>query len=306
MKNNANPVELTLKKDIYIIKNDINNKVYIGQAKNTSKRFKSHCKPSSLRDGTLVDRAIQKYGSDHFYVEVLESQIENYNEREQYWIQQYNSLKPNGYNILSGGEEPPRFTGEQHPSTTISDDTLLKIKDDLEHTQLSLKEIAVKYNTSKRQVLGINDGSRRVNPQWSYPLRKKPNSSYKLNQEQVQQIIKLLQETYLLHGQIARQFNVGPKVIALIDQGKAYRQEGVTYPIRCWKSSGTILFTPQDIKDITDLLKNTKQSMNSISKKYHVGVSTIMMINSGSSKKYRLNNEQYPLRPYNEKRRRKK
>lgn len=29
-----------MKKDIYIIKNDINNKVYIGQAKNAKERFK--------------------------------------------------------------------------------------------------------------------------------------------------------------------------------------------------------------------------------------------------------------------------
>ena len=34
----ANPVEV-IKKDIYLIKNKINNKVYIGQAINTSKRI---------------------------------------------------------------------------------------------------------------------------------------------------------------------------------------------------------------------------------------------------------------------------
>ena len=33
-----------LKKDIYIIKNRINSKVYIGQAINSAERFISHCK----------------------------------------------------------------------------------------------------------------------------------------------------------------------------------------------------------------------------------------------------------------------
>ena len=89
-----------IKKDIYIIKNDINNKVYIGQSLNSENRFKSHCKPN--KDNSLIDKAIQKYGKEHFYYEILESQIENYNEREKYWIEYYNSKKTNGYNILNG------------------------------------------------------------------------------------------------------------------------------------------------------------------------------------------------------------
>ena len=49
-----------LKKDIYIIKNRINNKVYIGQAKNPEERFISHCKPSSAKlSNSLIDYAIQ-------------------------------------------------------------------------------------------------------------------------------------------------------------------------------------------------------------------------------------------------------
>ena len=69
-------------KDIYIIKNDINNKVYIGQSNNVNQRFQAHCKPSSAYvENDLVAKAIQKYGKSHFWVEVLEENIENYNER---------------------------------------------------------------------------------------------------------------------------------------------------------------------------------------------------------------------------------
>ena len=39
----VNPVGI-IKKDIYIIKNDLNDKVYIGQSINSEERFKSHCK----------------------------------------------------------------------------------------------------------------------------------------------------------------------------------------------------------------------------------------------------------------------
>ena len=79
-----------MKKDIYVIKNDINNKVYVGQAINTKQRFQNHCKPSSSKYNDLVSRAIQKYGKSHFWYEILESQIENYDEREKYWISYYN------------------------------------------------------------------------------------------------------------------------------------------------------------------------------------------------------------------------
>lgn len=298
MKDNVNPVEIAIKKDIYIIKNDINNKVYIGQAINTVHRFKTHCKPSSLRDGLLIDKAIHKYGSKHFYVEILESQIENYNEREQYWIQFYNSLKPNGYNILPGGENPPRYVGEQHPTAQLSDEEVLKIKYDLENTKLSLKQIAYKYHTSKRHILGINDGSRRFHQDWCYPLRREPNSSYKLSHEQVQQIIHLLGNTLLLNGEIARQFNVEVHLISDINQGLAYRQKNIIYPIRSWKSSGKVMFSLEEVKQIIHMLRDTSISMNKLAKQYNVNLNVIIGINDGSAKKYRLKNEKYPIRPF--------
>lgn len=50
---------LKMKKDIYLIKNKINNKIYIGQAKNSKQRFMNHCKPSAAyRDGELIAKAI--------------------------------------------------------------------------------------------------------------------------------------------------------------------------------------------------------------------------------------------------------
>ena len=118
----ANPVGIT--KDIYKITNLINGKIYIGQAKNTAERFKSHCKPST-KDG-LVDYAIHKYGAENFTVEILESQIENYNEREKFWIKELNSLTPNGYNISEGGDKPPVFYGINHPTASIKSEEILQ------------------------------------------------------------------------------------------------------------------------------------------------------------------------------------
>ena len=94
---------------IYIIKNTINDKVYIGQTSRTIQaRFQQHIN-AALRDetgGMIIYNAIRKYGANKFYVEELECvDTDLLNEREKYWIQYYNSLTPNGYNVREGGDD---------------------------------------------------------------------------------------------------------------------------------------------------------------------------------------------------------
>lgn len=91
---------------IYCIKNDVNEKVYVGKTVRTvDVRFKEHIKDANnQRCNSKLHRAINKYGSKHFYYEVLEQCTEEEsNEREQYYIKKYNSVEK-GYNISYGGE----------------------------------------------------------------------------------------------------------------------------------------------------------------------------------------------------------
>lgn len=89
---------------IYIIKNKINNKVYIGQTMQPIKiRFTNHIMSSRTED-TKFYRAIRKYGETNFYIELLEDvEPSLLNEREIYWIEYYNSYK-SGYNSTLGGD----------------------------------------------------------------------------------------------------------------------------------------------------------------------------------------------------------
>lgn len=291
----ANPVGI-IKKDIYIIKNDINNKVYIGQSLNAEQRFKSHCKKN--RDNSLIDAAIQKYGKEHFWYEILEKQVENYNERERYWIKHYNSLKPKGYNIQSGGEEPPIFYGDDHPNTKLSDEQVKLLKNDLATTNIPLSQLASKYNISKKQVLRINQGLSREQLGEIYPIRKTPNINGKLTEEQVDEIIEILKYTYRFNGDIARQYGVEVHTISKINQGTLHKRVNIQYPIRPWKSCGIVLFTYEQVTDIINEIQTTNHSLNSIAKKYNVNQHTIKTICSGTSKKYRRENLHYPLRPF--------
>lgn len=91
---------------IYIITNDINDKVYVGQTvQSLHKRFINHCCNSSKDNSKnmYIKRAILKYGKQHFKISLIEEcPRELLNNREIYWITYYNSFN-NGYNLTIGG-----------------------------------------------------------------------------------------------------------------------------------------------------------------------------------------------------------
>lgn len=92
---------------IYKISNSVNDKVYIGKTLSSiEKRFQEHKKDSSRDTENIrpLYRAMNKYGYDCFFVELVEeAPIEHLSEREQFWIEYYNSYH-NGYNATLGGD----------------------------------------------------------------------------------------------------------------------------------------------------------------------------------------------------------
>lgn len=290
----ANPVE-SIKKDIYVIKSDIDGRVYVGQSKDVDKRFVSHCKNYNR---SLISDAIRTYGKNHFWYEVLEHNVSDSDEREKYWISEFDSVWPNGYNIQDGGSEPPHFYGDFSPQCVISDMNVSLLKDDLRNTNISLIDLASKYGISKRQVLRINQGLSRSVDGEDYPIRKVPNINGKLTEDDVDEIIDLLKYTYMFNGEIARRYGVEVHAISKINEGISHRREGIEYPIRKWKSCGTIGLTYDQVTDIIDRIMESKQSLRKIAKDFDIPINVIYGINSGKMKTYRRDNLQYPLRPY--------
>lgn len=95
---------------IYIIKNTINDKVYIGQTRRTlQKRWEHHLYLADHSEAILY-RAMRKHNKQNFYIEPIE-EIDNdlLNEREIYWISKYNSFAPNGYNSTLGGDGVTKY-----------------------------------------------------------------------------------------------------------------------------------------------------------------------------------------------------
>ena len=60
---------------IYLISNDVNSKLYVGQTiQNLNKRFNGHCcySKSDRSANMYIKRAIHKYGKDKFHISLLE------------------------------------------------------------------------------------------------------------------------------------------------------------------------------------------------------------------------------------------
>jgi hypothetical protein len=84
---------------IYLTKNLINNKCYIGWHA-TNNLFDNY-----IGSGKILKKAIKKYGSENFINGIIEfSNEKEILKKEIYWIKEMKTLYPNGYNLTLGGE----------------------------------------------------------------------------------------------------------------------------------------------------------------------------------------------------------
>ena len=93
---------------IYKRQNKLNGKIYIGQHKYNKPKLDESYRGS----GKVFLKAVKALGDDAFTMELIciAETKEELNEKEIYYIQEYNSLVPNGYNVSLGGTN----TGKDH------------------------------------------------------------------------------------------------------------------------------------------------------------------------------------------------
>ena len=94
--------------ELYMIVNDVNDKVYIGITSiGVRQRWYEHLSSARHLEKSNNDmyKDMHKYGEHHFYPIVLESGIsqEDRDAKERQAIAKYNSYTPNGYNLTLGG-----------------------------------------------------------------------------------------------------------------------------------------------------------------------------------------------------------
>jgi len=109
---------------IYKITNKITGKCYIGEttADDPQKRWSAHIHTMKSNKGCpALKDAMKKHGVENFKFEVIIICFdEDVNRYEQEYIKKYNSMTPNGYNILAGGQCGGGFKGKTHTPETIA------------------------------------------------------------------------------------------------------------------------------------------------------------------------------------------
>lgn len=121
---------------IYIITNDVNSKVYIGQTTKTlENRIQNH--KNSLVSGvnTHLYNAMRKYGWDKFHFNVIAEVFdqESLDHLEEYYIKKYDSIR-NGYNMASGGSVNVMYSDvvkDKHDKVMRSDDVRRRISESM-------------------------------------------------------------------------------------------------------------------------------------------------------------------------------
>lgn len=106
-------VENNMSCGIYLIRNKINDKVYIGLSVNIEERWQHHrllyLEENSKEKNKPLYLAFKKYGIENFDFQILEEcSISELSEREKYYIRLYDCCildgRDKGYNLTRGGE----------------------------------------------------------------------------------------------------------------------------------------------------------------------------------------------------------
>ena len=106
---------------VYKITNLINGKIYVGKD-----RFNN---PKYMGSGKILKMAYKKYGISNFKKEIICfcKDEDEYNEKEIYYIKEYNTFAPNGYNINVGGKGGDNF--KHHPDQSKVKNVFKKLKE---------------------------------------------------------------------------------------------------------------------------------------------------------------------------------
>jgi group I intron endonuclease len=130
---------------IYLIRNKINGKTYIGQSLNIQRRFWDH-RCVSHETNVHLRHSLKKYGKENFeYIVLEECSPEMLDDREIYYIEKY---KPE-YNVTKGGQGRKKRLPEE-----VKDVLRRKAKEQWERKSPQEKESIIRNNLTNIAQVG--------------------------------------------------------------------------------------------------------------------------------------------------------
>lgn len=157
---------------IYKIENNINHRIYIGlTTKSALIRWREHLDESKRNLHKELYKAIRDFGEENFNLEIIE-EVEDEEllwEREEYWIQYYNCIFPNGYNMNRGGQLGRHYNYKEIVDYYLSQD-YISITDLAKHFNIHRETAAKALNSFNIQTLsnGKSTGKKKAIPIYQY------------------------------------------------------------------------------------------------------------------------------------------
>lgn len=197
---------------IYKVTNKITGRIYIGQTiRPLAERWKYHQWQTSCR---YLHNSILKYGAENFTVEQIDvacSKAE-LDQKEKYWIEYYNSIVPNGYNLQSGGKH-----------CEFSKETRLKISKSL--TGIKRSEI-----TKRKMSENHWDSSGEKNPNFGKERSESTKAKIMLSQPKCKKVLCCeTGEVYFSISEASRKTGVNRQHISDVINRRRKRAGGFTW-----------------------------------------------------------------------------
>ena len=180
---------------IYKITNDVNGKVYIGKTLHSvEKRWKEHIQDSKRErtEKRPLYRAMNKYGIEHFHVEAIEEcPVEVSEEREAFWIKEYNSFGKDGYNATTGGDGKPYVHRELILLLWLGNMKSKAIHNLTGYADITIRKVLKSYGITDKEL------------QYTGVVNEKPVAMYSLNGEHIKDFKSI--------SEACRNVNVNPR-----------------------------------------------------------------------------------------------
>ena len=253
-------------------------------------------------------KAIRKYGWNNFSKEIIEEIPEEksqefLDDRERYYIALFGTLNPDvGYNKDlggQGGQKKPKHTFEERVklSKLFTLEEVVDIQNLLKEGS-PMEDIKEKYSPklSSSMLANINIGINFKNDSLEYPLHNYSNDGSRrtFSFEEQDLIRQDIINGELTYKEIADKWGIASLgLISQINNGKAWRKEGLEYPLSIRGNSK--LHNYRDwVKPVQQDLLSGKMSIGEIAEKYNKSYGTIKKINQGLS--YHDDKYSYPLK----------
>jgi group I intron endonuclease len=207
---------------IYKTTNLVNGKIYIGQ----------DCKnnPNYYGSGSIIIKAIKKYGKENFKKEILDfcSSLVELNEKEKYWINKLDAKNKNiGYNILDGGGNGPMpievklKLSKKLKGRIFTDEHKLKISKNHHNVSGENNPMFGKTHSedTKKYMVTLNSGRKQsliTKLKHSENAKGEKNSNAKLKENDVVLIRELYFKENIKQIELSELFNVGQTAISKI------------------------------------------------------------------------------------------